>query len=51
MHRLVYTKLSLCRHVLSLYINVLYFSCIYKVAKTHRMPYLYSLFSAKEPYD
>ena len=24
---------------------------IYRVAKTHRMPYLYRLFSAKEPYN
>jgi len=23
----------------------------YRVAKTHRMPYLYRLFSAKEPYN
>ena len=24
---------------------------VYRVAKTHRMPYLYRSFSAKEPYD
>jgi len=23
---------------------------VYRMAKTHRMPYLYRLFSAKEPY-
>jgi len=27
------------------------FRIVYRVAKTHRMPYLYRLFSAKEPYD
>ena len=35
------------------YVHILLFdiSCDYRVAKMHKMPYLYRIFSAKKPYN
>ena len=38
------------REIVYAYMNVCVYICVYRVAKTHRMPYLYWSFSVKEPY-
>ena len=44
--RFVYVYIRIHTHVL-IFIQEI---CLYRVAKTHRIPYLYRSFSAKEPY-
>jgi len=52
----VYAYVCICRDIYSLYIRCIPFplrhptACLYRVAKTHRIPHLYESFSAKVTY-